>query len=167
MAHRNAAPFSDAGPALNAKVGGDLLLFRHRLQCRIGELRRILDKSTNSQAVVGEVIRHHRVKFGGIRHRAVGPKVRRDVFFGKLTGWIPGLSHTAKWPGYQLADSLYEARVTQREGRSPPPSRAHQDKGGDENLEAAPRTVIYPRPHHVQVGPCPRDEYQRHVRQDK
>src|SRR5512146_1973737 len=53
--HRNAAPFRNARPALDAKVAGYLFLLRHRLEFSESKPRWLLDQSVDAQAVLREV----------------------------------------------------------------------------------------------------------------
>ena len=70
----NAAPFCDAGPALDAEMRRDLLLFRHRLELGQGEAPGSLDQTVEPQPVAGEFVRHQVVERLGVRHRAVRPE---------------------------------------------------------------------------------------------
>src|ERR1022692_2545960 len=58
VAHRNAAPFGDAGPSLNAKMLGDLFLLRHLLDLGIGERLWALDQPAHAELVIREAALH-------------------------------------------------------------------------------------------------------------
>src|SRR6185312_7285948 len=57
VAHGNATPFGDAGPALDAEMRRDLLLLGHRLEVSQGKLAGHLDETVDTEAVASKVFR--------------------------------------------------------------------------------------------------------------
>ena len=138
VAHWHAAPLGNARPALDAEMRRDLLLLGHHLQLGERQLDGVFDQAVDPQPVARKFGRDKRIEFRRFRHRAVGPKVRRNVFLTELALRIPRLRRGAERPAHEFADSLHQPRMAQGKRRGPPPGEGDHQNGRDENRKAAP-----------------------------
>ena len=89
----------------------DLLLLAHRLQIGKREFVRSFDKPADAQLVMGELLRHERIVFGGVRHCAVWPEMRRDILFGQLGCGLPPLGQALDPADHKASSLLNQTRM--------------------------------------------------------
>src|SRR5215467_5792657 len=89
MSHRNACPFRNARPALNAVVDSNLFLLGHLLQLRKTEFLRLLNQPIDTQFVGLVAAKRQLLVLRRCRKQPIRPQKRRYVLLAVLSLRVP------------------------------------------------------------------------------
>src|SRR6185437_5700411 len=84
LLHRQSTPFGNAAPALDTVVHCYMFGGAEFLQLRKGEFDGMLNQPTHFEAKIAEAVLCHALPIVANGHLAIGPEVRRDIFFAVL-----------------------------------------------------------------------------------